>query len=66
MMRTPAQGARMALRLALDEEFEGRSGAYYSSTPGAGMLPTVEALKDPELRRAVWDRSVRLVGLPAL
>ncbi|GAA4376853.1 SDR family NAD(P)-dependent oxidoreductase [Actinomadura verrucosospora] len=66
VMRTPAQGARMALRLALDEEFEGRSGGYYSSTPGAGRLPTVEALKDSELRRAVWGRSVRLVGLPAL
>jgi NAD(P)-dependent dehydrogenase (short-subunit alcohol dehydrogenase family) len=66
VMRTPAQGARMALRLALDEEFEGRSGGYYTSAPGAGMLPTVEALKDRELRRAVWDRSVRLVGLPAL
>ncbi|MES9535770.1 SDR family NAD(P)-dependent oxidoreductase [Spirillospora sp. NPDC049024] len=66
VLRTPEQGARMALRLALDEEFEGRSGGYYSSTPGAGMLPTVGALKDPQLRRAVWDRSARLVGLPAL
>ncbi|GGQ03329.1 NAD(P)-dependent dehydrogenase (short-subunit alcohol dehydrogenase family) [Actinomadura coerulea] len=66
VMRTPEQGARMALRLALDEEFEGRSGGYYSSRPGAGRLPAVGAVKDPELRRAVWDRSVRLVGLPAL
>ncbi|WP_433464323.1 SDR family NAD(P)-dependent oxidoreductase [Spirillospora sp. CA-128828] len=66
VMRTPAQGARMALRLALDEEFEGRSGGFHSSTPGAGMLPTVGALKDPELRRVVWERSARLVGLPAL
>jgi NAD(P)-dependent dehydrogenase (short-subunit alcohol dehydrogenase family) len=66
LMRTPAQGARMALRLALDEEFEGRSGGFYSSTPGAGLLPTVGALKDAELRRRVWDCSCRLVGLPAL
>jgi NAD(P)-dependent dehydrogenase (short-subunit alcohol dehydrogenase family) len=66
VMRTPAQGARMALRLALDEEFEGRSGGFHSSTPGAGLLPAVGALKDPELRRAVWDCSSRLVGLPAL
>ncbi|MFA1539818.1 SDR family NAD(P)-dependent oxidoreductase [Actinomadura monticuli] len=66
LMRTPAQGARMALRLALDEEFEGRSGGFYSSTPGAGLLPKAGRLKDPELQRAVWDRSARLVGLPAL
>ncbi|TDD72538.1 SDR family NAD(P)-dependent oxidoreductase, partial [Actinomadura darangshiensis] len=66
VLRTPEQGARMALRLALDEGFEGRSGGFYSSTPGAGLLPTVAALKDPELRRTVWDSSARLVGLPAL
>lgn len=66
VLRTPAQGARMALRLALDEEFEGRSGGFYSSTPGAGLLPAAGALKNPELQRAVWDCSARLVGLPAL
>jgi NAD(P)-dependent dehydrogenase (short-subunit alcohol dehydrogenase family) len=64
LMRTPAQGARPVLRLALDEEFEGRSGVFHSSTPGAGLLPVVGALRDPELQRAVWDRSARLVGLP--
>lgn len=65
-VRTPAQGARPVLRLALDAEFEGRSGGFYSSTPGAGLLPTAGPLKDPELGRAVWERSARLVGLPAL
>lgn len=65
-MRTPVQGARLALRLALDEEFEGKSGGFYSSTPGAGLLPKVDALKDLELQRAVWESSARLVGLPAL
>lgn len=66
LLRTPAQGAKMALRLALDEEFEGRTGGFHSSTPGAGMLPAAGALKDPEIGRAVWERSARLVGLPAL
>ncbi|MFD0685243.1 SDR family NAD(P)-dependent oxidoreductase [Actinomadura fibrosa] len=65
VMRTPAQGARMALRLATADEFEGRSGGFYSSTPGAGLLPAAGPLKDPELRRAVWEASARLVGLPA-
>ncbi|MER7541420.1 SDR family NAD(P)-dependent oxidoreductase [Spirillospora sp. NPDC127506] len=64
LMRTPAQGARPVLRLALDERHEGRTGGFHSSTPGAGLLPVAGALKDPELRRAVWDRSARLVGLP--
>ncbi|MBT2210775.1 SDR family NAD(P)-dependent oxidoreductase [Actinomadura sp. NEAU-AAG7] len=65
VLRTPEQGARMALRLAADAEFEGDSGGFYSSAPGAGMLPVTGALKDPELGRAVWERSARLVGLPA-
>lgn len=64
LLRTPEQGARIALRLALDDGFG--SGGFHSSTPGAGRLPAVRALKDPELRRAVWERSGRLVGLPAL
>lgn len=66
LMRTPAQGARPALRLILDEKFEGKSGGFHSSTPGAGLLPQVGALKDLELQRAVWESSARLVGLPAL
>lgn len=65
VLRKPEQGARMALRLAVDEEFEGRSGGFHSSMPGAGLLPTMGALKDPELRREVWECSARLVGLPA-
>jgi NAD(P)-dependent dehydrogenase (short-subunit alcohol dehydrogenase family) len=64
-MRTPAQGARMALRLALDEEFEGRSGGFYSSTPGAGLVPAAGPVKDERLRREVWEESARLVGLPS-
>ena len=65
VLRTPAQGARMALRLATDPEFETCSGGFHSSTPGAGLLPPARVLKDPELRWAVWERSARLVGLPA-
>ncbi|QXJ21937.1 SDR family NAD(P)-dependent oxidoreductase [Actinomadura graeca] len=65
VLRTPAQGARMALRLAADPEFETCSGGFYSSTPGAGLLPMAGALKDPGLGRDVWERSARLVGLPS-
>lgn len=63
-VRTPEQGARMALELATDEKYEGCSGGFYSSAPGAGLLPRAGALKDRELRKAVWRASAHLVGLP--
>ncbi|MFV2172469.1 SDR family NAD(P)-dependent oxidoreductase [Actinomadura sp. LOL_016] len=62
VVRTPEQGARLALRLAVDDEFAERSGGFHSATPGAGMLPGPG--QDPELARDVWDRSAHLVGLP--
>lgn len=65
VVRTRRRGADGAAADA-GRGVRGRSGGFHSSTPGAGLLPTVGALKDPELRRAVWDRSSRLVGLPAL
>ncbi|MGI5164888.1 SDR family NAD(P)-dependent oxidoreductase [Spirillospora sp. CA-253888] len=65
LLRTPEQGARMALRLATEPEFADSSGGFYSSTPGARLLPASAARKDRELRRAVWERSAHLAGLPA-
>ncbi|MQY07050.1 SDR family NAD(P)-dependent oxidoreductase [Actinomadura macrotermitis] len=65
VLRTPEQGARMAVRLAVDPAFAERSGGFYSSTPGAGLLPASRATGDAELRRAVWERSAQLTGLPA-
>ncbi|MBW8487560.1 SDR family NAD(P)-dependent oxidoreductase [Actinomadura parmotrematis] len=65
VLRTPAQGARMALRLALDPAYAETSGGFYSSTPGGGLLPAAAKTRDAALRRAVWERSSQLAGLPA-
>lgn len=64
VLRRPEQGARMALRLATERRFEGCSGGFYSSTPGARALPGARTLKDRALQKAVWERSSHLVGLP--
>ncbi|MEV4255442.1 SDR family NAD(P)-dependent oxidoreductase [Spirillospora sp. NPDC049652] len=64
-LRTPAQGAKAVVRVATDPRFATRTGEYVTSTPGAGLLPRSGPLKDAELRRAVWERSSALVGLPS-
>ncbi len=63
VIRRPEQGARMGVRLVLDPAFADTTGGFYSSTPGAGLLPTLSVLKDVEFQRAAWDRSAQLVGL---
>ncbi|GLZ03818.1 putative short-chain dehydrogenase/reductase [Actinomadura sp. NBRC 104412] len=61
LVRTPSQGARTPVRLAVEERFE--SGRFHPSMAGARLLPVVGARKDPGLRAAVWARSAVLVGL---
>ena len=39
------------------------TGRFFSSTPGAGLLPAVAALSDGELRARLWERTAALVGL---
>jgi NAD(P)-dependent dehydrogenase (short-subunit alcohol dehydrogenase family) len=63
LIRRPEQGARMGVRLILDPAFSDITGGFYSSTPGAGLLPTLSVLKDAAYRHAAWDRSADLVGL---
>ncbi|MFC4910376.1 SDR family NAD(P)-dependent oxidoreductase [Actinomadura gamaensis] len=63
-LRTPAQAARVVVRVATDAEFATRTGEFITSTPGLRFLPRSGPLKDETLRRAVWDRSSALVGLP--
>ncbi|GAA3946510.1 SDR family NAD(P)-dependent oxidoreductase [Actinomadura viridis] len=60
LVRTPAQGARMVVKLAT-EGFD--SGRFYSTTPGGQWLPVAAERKDAGLRRAVWERSEALVRL---
>jgi NAD(P)-dependent dehydrogenase (short-subunit alcohol dehydrogenase family) len=61
LVRTPERGARMPVKVAVDERFE--SGRLYPSMAGARLLPVVAARKDADLRAAVWERSAALVGL---
>jgi retinol dehydrogenase 12 len=63
IVRRPEQGARMGLRLVLDPALDGVSGQFFTSTPGARLLPPVAALGDADYQRRLWDRSAELVGL---
>ncbi len=63
LVRNARQGAEHALRLAGDRQFAVRSGGFYSTTPGAALLPPSPHRFRTGLQRAVWERSEELVGL---
>jgi retinol dehydrogenase-12 len=65
VVRTAEQGARMSIRVATDPALESTTGGFFSSTPGAAMLPPVAARRDTLLQGRVWDRTAELVGLSA-
>lgn len=56
LVRTPHQGARMSIKLAIDPTID-VSGRFFTSTPAARVLPLVGALGDRELQRELWDRT---------
>jgi retinol dehydrogenase 12 len=62
-VNTPAEGARLVVRLAADPKFEGATGRFYTSTPGMRLLPPVPAMLDTRLQRRIWERTEELVGL---
>ena len=62
LVRRPEQGARVLVRLATDPDYATRTGRFVSSTPGAGIMPTIPAVKDVELRRRLWKATERLLG----
>jgi NAD(P)-dependent dehydrogenase (short-subunit alcohol dehydrogenase family) len=62
LVRRPEQGARVLVRLATDPEFATRTGAFISSTPLAGLLPTIPAVRDKALRRRLWEATEVLVN----
>lgn len=62
-VRSAAQGAEQALRLAGDPAFTTRSGGFYSTVPGAVLLPPALHRYRTGLQHAVWERSAELVGL---
>ena len=62
-VNTPAEGARLVVRLATDPELEGATGRFYTTTPGMRLLPAVPAMLDTPLQRRIWERTEALVGL---
>src|SRR5207302_9673516 len=61
LVRRPEQGARVLVRLATDPAFATRTGEFISSTPLAGLLPTMPAVRDVGLRRALWESTEALL-----
>jgi NAD(P)-dependent dehydrogenase (short-subunit alcohol dehydrogenase family) len=62
LVRRPEQGARVLVRLATDPAFATRTGAFVSSTPGAGLLPPIPAVRDRALRRRLWEATEALLA----
>lgn len=60
--RSPERGARSLVWLATDEEGGMLDGEYIVDEKVAEPSATAQ---DPELARALWERSASLVGLPA-
>jgi NAD(P)-dependent dehydrogenase (short-subunit alcohol dehydrogenase family) len=62
LVRRPEQGARVLVRLATDPAFATRTGEFISSTPLAGIVPAIPALRDVPLRRRLWDATEALLA----
>jgi retinol dehydrogenase 12 len=60
--RSPERGARSLVWLATSEEAGRLTGEYVEDEKIAQPSDTA---RDPELARALWERSAELVGLPA-
>jgi len=64
LVRRPEQGARVLVRLATEPEFATRTGQFISSTPLAGLLPTIPSVRDVKLRRQLWEKTEDLLAAP--
>ncbi len=62
LVRRPDQGARVLVRLATDPALATRTGEFISSTPLAGLLPTMPTVRDVALRRRLWDETEALLA----
>ena len=62
LVRRPEQGAKVLVRLATEPAFATRTGEFISSTPMAGILPTMPAVRDVALRRRLWDATADLLN----
>jgi retinol dehydrogenase-12 len=64
LVRRPDQGARVIVRAATDPSLTGVTGRFFSSTPGAGLLPTSGRRRDPAVAARVYERTREVLGLP--
>lgn len=68
LVRTPEQGAQMAIRLATEDRFADVTGQFFSSSPvlriPLKLAPAVPARSNVDLQQQLWDRTADLVGLP--
>ncbi|WP_078308817.1 MULTISPECIES: SDR family NAD(P)-dependent oxidoreductase [unclassified Mycobacterium] len=62
-VRRPDQGARMGIRLVLDDDLATVSGKFFTSTPGLGVLPAVRIRSNQQTQEELWRRSRELVNL---
>ena len=53
----------MLVRLATDPAFATRTGEFVSSTPLTGLLPKIPAVRDPALRRQLWEATEKLLRI---
>src|SRR5438552_17242564 len=58
---SPAQVAHQALRLVIDPEFEDVTGAFFQFIRRFKAIEVPATVRDPELRRRLWEMSERLV-----
>jgi NAD(P)-dependent dehydrogenase (short-subunit alcohol dehydrogenase family) len=65
LVRRPEQGARVLVRLATEPQFAARTGAFISSTPLAGLLPAIPAVRDAGLRARLWEATESLLDARA-
>jgi retinol dehydrogenase-12 len=63
LVRRPDQGARVLVRAATDPSLAGVTGRFFSSTPGAGFLPTSGRRRDPAVAARVYERTREVLGL---
>lgn len=61
VVRRPEQGARVLVRLATDPTRATATGEFISSTPLAGLLPTIPAVRDTALRHRLWEATETLL-----
>jgi hypothetical protein len=61
-VRRPEQGARVLVRLATDPAFATRTGEFISSTPLAGLVPRIPAVRYGALRRRLWEATEALLS----